>query len=89
MLRYYNNKWQNITTIKIREDEKYYYYEAETTGLSTFAVVGNKVVESPEKYEEPEIPWMVIIGFIISAIAILIFILFKAKLIYIGEVPEE
>lgn len=88
--RYYNNTWNNLTTIHLEiENETYEFYEAESPGFSTFAVVGSKVVESSQKYPEPEIPWIIIIGFIIAAIIILIFILFKAKLIYIEKNPEE
>ena len=88
LCRYYNNTWQKLNTTKINESDTHFFYEAKSPGLSTFAVIGSKVVESPKKYEEPEIPWTIIIGFIISAIVILIFILFKAKLIYVGDVGD-
>ena len=55
LLRYNNDSWQMLNTIQYEQDQEYIYYSAETTGFSTFAVVGSKVVESPEKYEEPEI----------------------------------
>jgi len=91
MIRYYNNSWQNLNTLQIGEDDDFYYYTTETPGFSTFAVVGSKVVETGTEStnNDQEIPWIIIIGFIISAIIILIFVIFKTKLIYIGENPEE
>jgi len=93
LLRYKNNRWGNLTTTLISEEhEAYILYEAETLGYSTFAVVGSKVVEKgPPEPDEPEIPWIIIIGVIIAAIIILLFVLFKARYIYIEEVevPEK
>lgn len=86
----YNNNWENLTTVQLEtENETYEFYEAETPGFSTFAVVGSKVVEKGETLEKPSesIPWLFIIGFIIAGIAALIFVLFKAKLIYV-EIEE-
>lgn len=88
LLRYFNNTWQNLTTNLLDIDnETYLFYEAETPGFSTFALVGSKVIEKEQEWpDEPQIPWTIIIGFIISAIVILLIVLIKAKYIYIEEV---
>jgi len=84
----YNNTWKTLPTDTTGYDVTDYYYESETPGFSTFAVVGSKVVEkNTETTQTPEIPWLFIIGFIIAGLAALIFVLFKAKLIYV-EVEE-
>ena len=91
LMRLNNSTWVKLNTIWQNENqnETYYYFIAETPGFSTFAVVGSKVIETgePSQYREPEIPWLIIFGFIISAIIILIVILVKAKYIYIEEEP--
>ena len=91
LIRYHDGEWQNLSTTLTSEDETYIYYEAESPGCSTFAVVGSKVVEKGEAFEtdEPEIPWIVIIGFIIAAIVTLLIVLFKARYIYLGEDFKE
>ncbi|MBI5698502.1 MAG: PGF-pre-PGF domain-containing protein [Thaumarchaeota archaeon] len=40
--RYADNKWNKLSTSKVSEDTTYIYYEAESTGLSTFAITGEK-----------------------------------------------
>ena len=87
MIRYYNNSWVKLNTsfIKETEDDKL-LFQSKTLGFSTFAVVGSKVVKKDEPLrppDEPGIPWIVIIGLIISAIVIFIIVLFKAGYIYI------
>ena len=94
LLRYHNNTWQDLTTIFINENETLTYWDSDVPGFSTFAVVGSKVVEKQSQDatdDEPEIPWIIIIGFIISAIAVLLIVLIKGKYIYIEttEVSEE
>lgn len=43
MNRYASSKWDKLPTTKASEDAKYYYYEAESPGFSTFAVTGEKI----------------------------------------------
>jgi PGF-pre-PGF domain-containing protein len=90
LMRYHDGEWQSLTTVFLSNDDTYLYYEAESPGCSTFAVVGSKVVENGEVFEanEPEIPWTFIIGFIIAAIVILLIFLFKARYIYLEESTE-
>jgi PGF-pre-PGF domain-containing protein len=91
MFRYHNSTWNNLTTTHLEiENETFEFYEVLTPGFSTFAVVGSKIIETELVEKHEEIPWVMIIGFIIASIVILIIILFKARYIYIEkEEPEE
>ena len=71
LMRSYNDEWQELTTTYLSKDSTYAYFEAETTGLSTFAITGEKSLESPR------MPWIIVIIGIISAIAILFIVFFK------------
>jgi PGF-pre-PGF domain-containing protein len=42
--RWADNKWNKLPTSKVSEDATYVYYEAESPGLSVFAVTGEKKV---------------------------------------------
>ena len=80
----YHNVWQNLITVKVNEDENYIYFEASSPGLSTYTVVGTKMVEaSPSLIKEkayiPLTGWIAIIVFISI---ILITIVYKNGFIY-------
>ncbi|MEM5766127.1 MAG: PGF-pre-PGF domain-containing protein [Candidatus Aenigmatarchaeota archaeon] len=53
--RWFNGQWNKLTTTKIGEDSTYVYYEAESPGLSVFAITGEKksaiVVKQPCPFE--------------------------------------
>jgi len=87
LVRYHDTEWQNLTTTYLGENDTYIYYEAETPGLSTFAVVGSELVESSASYveESPEIPWILNIGIIASSSTILLAVLLKDRYIYLDE----
>jgi PGF-pre-PGF domain-containing protein len=87
LIRYHDSKWQNLSTTLNSENETFVFYNAESPGCSTFAVVGSKVVEKSESYatDEIHIPWSIIFAFIISLIIMLVIFLFKARYIYIKE----
>jgi PGF-pre-PGF domain-containing protein len=87
MLRYHDGEWQHLNTTLISENETCLIFEAETPGLSTFAVVGSEIVEVSASYVEevPEIPWILNLAIIVTSSAILIFILFKSRYIYFDE----
>lgn len=91
LFRYTNNNWEKLTTtITGEEYETYILYKVEVPGYSTFAVVGSKVVEKesfPDKTEE--IPWIIIIGFVIAAIVILLIVLIRARFIYTDEETQR
>ncbi|PIU72323.1 hypothetical protein COS79_03535 [Candidatus Woesearchaeota archaeon CG06_land_8_20_14_3_00_33_13] len=40
--RYYTNQWSKLTTTRDSEETAYYYYSAESTGFSTFAITAEK-----------------------------------------------
>ena len=84
MLRYHDDKWQKLDTEGVSDDATYYYFEAVTPGLSTFAVVGSNIVEKSEPHKESvQVPWIIIIMFIVVALVILSVVLVKKKYIYI------
>jgi PGF-pre-PGF domain-containing protein len=91
LLRFHDGEWQYLTTSYIDEDKAYLYYEAESLGCSTFAIVGSKVIEKQESNvnKEASIPWSIIIAVIISLSAILIGVLIKARYIYVDENSDE
>jgi len=63
--RFFKDKWEKLPTTKIAEDEKLLYFEAESPGLSHFAVTGIAI--------PPPFPWwMVIIVVIIVVIGIIV-----------------
>jgi PGF-pre-PGF domain-containing protein len=39
--KWYIDKWDKLTTSKLKEDNSYFYYEAESSGLSIFSITGN------------------------------------------------
>ena len=90
LMRYHDGEWQTLNTTLQIEDETYVYYEAETPGCSTFAVVGSRVVEIKETGASGfDIPWTVIFGFtVISAFALSVLI-FKGRIIYFDKSESE
>jgi PGF-pre-PGF domain-containing protein len=48
LLRFKDNKWNNLETEYVEDDSKYYYYTASTPGFSFFAISTR-----PEKPQEP------------------------------------
>ena len=90
--RYHNGKWQNLSNMNYDGNKTFSFYEAVSPGLSTFAVVGGKVIDNPKDEitkPKPGLPWIIIIGFIIAALVILVFVLFKSGYIYVEEKEIE
>ena len=87
MLRFHDGAWQHLNTTLFSENDTSIVYEAETPGLSTFAVVGNRVVESSVSTinEVPKIPWFFYAGIIIVSIGTLVVFLVKARIIYFDK----
>lgn len=56
--RYKAGDWISLTTKQIDVDADYYYFEAESTGFTTYAVTAEKakVVEKPPEEVEEEVP---------------------------------
>lgn len=40
-LNRYNNGWGRLSTVLLKEDSKYYYYQADSPGFSVFAITGD------------------------------------------------
>ena len=91
LMRYHYGKWQNLSTTLQSEDETYVYYEAETPGCSTFAVIGSKVIEIDESYAAGgiDIPWPVLFGFTVFSFFVLAVVVFKGRIIYIDKSEKE
>jgi PGF-pre-PGF domain-containing protein len=87
LIRYHDGVWQNLSTALISENETFISYTSASPGFSTFAVVGSKVIEKSESYgsDDVSIPWSIIIAFIMILTIMLIFILFKARYIYLKD----
>ncbi|HEC94346.1 MAG TPA: PGF-pre-PGF domain-containing protein, partial [Thermoplasmatales archaeon] len=84
LLRYHNNEWQKLTTTFKSEDDKNVYYEAETTGLSTFAIVGSTLTTKPStSVPTQQIPWILIVIVTILSIIAVIILLFKTGFLYL------
>ena len=88
MLRYHDEEWQHLNTTLISENDTMIVYEAETPGLSTFAVVGSEIIEVSASYVEEtnEISWILNIVIISSSTIILGIVLVKARFVYKDEV---
>ena len=73
------------------EDETYAYYEAETPGCSTFAVIGSEVIEIDESYADGgiDIPWPVLFGFTVLSIFALAVVVFKGRIIYTDDSSDK
>jgi len=82
-MRHHNSEWQELPTLYLSEDSNYAYFEARTTGLSTFAISGEKSTETPG------VPWIIVLFAMIAAIAIVILALFKTGILYFGTKPPE
>jgi PGF-pre-PGF domain-containing protein len=89
--RYRDSRWHNLSTMLLRENESYIFYEAVTPGLSIFVVVGSEIVEDTGGYitEPQEIPWVIGLGIISTSTSILAIVLFKARYIYFDEDKEK
>ena len=91
LMRYHDGKWQSLTTTLQSEDETYVYYEAETPGCSTFAVIGSEVIEIDESYAAGgiDIPWPVLFGFTVLSIFGLAVVVFKGRIIYTDDSSDK
>jgi PGF-pre-PGF domain-containing protein len=87
LIRYHDGVWQNLSTTLSGENDTCITYIALSPGFSTFAVVGSKVIEKGESYgsDDVGIPWSIIIAFVMTLSIMLVFILFKARYIYLKE----
>jgi len=84
MMRYHDDEWQELNTTYTNESEDYIFYQAETPGLSIFAVVGDKVVEEPDEIiiESSKMPWWMPASVIFISTVSLVVLLFKKRFVY-------
>jgi len=84
LLRFVNNTWIELPTSIINEGNTYLLYQAITTGTSTFAIVGDEIIQNNNNKIENKtsIPWLLIIGILIICIIIIIVMLFKTGFLY-------
>lgn len=80
LLRYHNGEWQQLSTTKVSEDSSFAYFEAETPGLSTFAITGQQAKAPSEP--TAGFPWIYVIIGIIVAIGVAFVVLVKTGYIY-------
>ncbi len=54
--RYADNKWNRLSTIQTSSDGTYIYYEAESPGMSVFAISGEEKITAPAAAPEEKKP---------------------------------
>lgn len=69
LLRYHNNEWQKLKTSIRNESDDYIYYEAETPGLSIFAIVATAAEVSTGAPTSVEVTMPSMLHFIVILIA--------------------
>jgi PGF-pre-PGF domain-containing protein len=84
MIRYHNDSWQELNTTFLYENETHIFYQAETPGLSVFAVIGDTLVEDSGSIVDDStiVPWWIPFIAIIVSTSILIIVLVKKRYIY-------
>lgn len=88
LLRFKDGQWEELDTTKTNEDSTYVYFEATTSGLSTFAVAGEEIEEEPETVT-PGIDYLLIVGAVVAIIILVILILFKTGFLYIEKETKK
>lgn len=68
--RFFEDEWEKLPTTKIAEDERFLYFEAESLGLSHFAVTGIPI--------PPPLPWwivaiVVVVGVMVVAMGVYLY----------------
>ncbi len=85
LYRYSDAAWENLTTTKVSSDANYVHYEAESTGLSVFAIGGEKLPSTTTTTLPAGLPFEIgaleIIAIIIVVALIIIFVLYKKGII--------
>jgi PGF-pre-PGF domain-containing protein len=79
LMRYHNNAWEQLDTTMLNEDITYVYYQATTTGMSTFAIAVSEPIVKPSGLQMPLL--FIAIVIIVLAIIALVVLLYYRKLI--------
>jgi len=77
LCRYSDDGWEELSTEFVDEDETYVYYEANTPGFSTFAIVGTSSIEPSG--EGGSSSYMMIIIAVVSIMVILGLLYYKKR----------
>ena len=88
LLRYHEGVWEELPTTYLNKDNTYAYYQAISTGTSTYAIVGSETTEHGAKPKEG-LPWLIIIGAIITGIVLFIALLFKIGYLYFEPIDKN
>jgi len=85
MMRYHNNTWQHLNTTFLNETTTHLYFQAETPGLSVFAVVGDTLIEDSGAIVDGStiFPWWVPFTVISVSTLLLAIVLVKKRYIYL------
>jgi len=85
MMRYHNDTWHMLNTTLINETTSYIVFQAETPGLSIFAVVGDQIVEDSDEIVKGSIqlPWWTPVSLFMFSIFALGIFLVKKRYIYL------
>jgi PGF-pre-PGF domain-containing protein len=85
MMRYHNDTWQVLNTTLINETTLYITFQAETPGLSIFAVVGDQIIEDSDEIVKDSIqfPWWTPLSLIMFSTFALGIVLVKKRYIYV------
>ena len=91
LMRYHDSQWEKLPTNFLEDGDIYYLFESETPGFSTFAIVGTEIlpIDPPYITDVPDVPWLVIIAITSIITLILMFVLFKARYIYLKDEQQE
>jgi PGF-pre-PGF domain-containing protein len=88
LLRYYLGQWIPLNTTITSENDTYVFYEAITTGTSTFVIIGSAEIPAsqPPSDDQPGgLPVIWIVGAIIAIIILVIAFLFKSGFLYLEK----
>ena len=84
MMRYHNDTWQKLNTTFLNETDDKMTFKAITSGLSIFAVVGDKVVEDSDEIivATTNVPWWMPATIILTSSIMLGLVIFKKRFVY-------
>jgi PGF-pre-PGF domain-containing protein len=83
LLRYHDAEWSDLNIVQIsgNDDDNNFYFFATTEQLSTFAVVGDEIV-NPTPVTQDDFPIEAIIAFVCTSLIALTIILYKGRYVY-------
>ncbi|MBE3137916.1 MAG: PGF-pre-PGF domain-containing protein [Thermoplasmata archaeon] len=76
LMRYHNNAWEQLDTTMLNEDATYVYYQATTTGMSTFAIAVSEPIVKPSESQMPLL-FIAIIIIVLAVIALVVLLYYR------------